>query len=110
MGTSTEVVKPKDRSMRSTSLSMVLGMPTTATFICRRTTSSEMVYAPRWVPSPPTTYKWLNRSRFKNATIASMSNPPRDDANSVPPWWWMSATLSTVSWIGSNPFLPLNPA
>ena len=44
------VVKPKERSMMSTSLSIVLGMPTTAIFKERFLHSSEMALAPRCVP------------------------------------------------------------
>ena len=56
---STEVWKPKERSMRSTSLSMVFGMPTTAMFSLRSIHVSLMMLAPLCVPSPPITYSWL---------------------------------------------------
>mmetsp|Transcript_13876 Transcript_13876/g.46842 ORF Transcript_13876/g.46842 Transcript_13876/m.46842 type:complete len:216 (-) Transcript_13876:723-1370(-) len=84
---STLVWKPKLRSMRSTSLSMVFGMPATATLSCLLMHSSEMVKAPRWVPSPPTTKSCVTRSLSRKLMILSMSKEPREDARTVPPSW-----------------------
>jgi hypothetical protein len=82
---STEERKPKERSIRPMSLSMVLGMPATATFIPRSAHTFDSLYAPRCVPSPPMMYSWFTPLLRRNSIMRSISKPPRDDPSIVPP-------------------------
>jgi hypothetical protein len=85
------------------SLSIVLGIPTTAIRPPRSRTRSAIVIAPRSVPSPPITNKTPMLSRSRQSTIASGSWLPRDVPKIVPPSSAIRLTTSGVRSITSWP-------
>mmetsp|Transcript_16782 Transcript_16782/g.47335 ORF Transcript_16782/g.47335 Transcript_16782/m.47335 type:complete len:207 (-) Transcript_16782:524-1144(-) len=94
---STAVSKPNVLSMSRMSLSMDLGMPTTAQVYPRRLHSAWMAAAPALPPLPPTTNTMLSPRDWMESTILSMSAPPRDVPSTVPPSWWIPLRPRDVS-------------
>ena len=100
---STAVRKPNERVTNATSLSTVLGMPTTASGWPLRVASRYSAAAPRIVPSPPIVNRTFTPRRIRLSTARSMSTGPREVPKTVPPIVWMRSTSSEVSTSGSAP-------
>ena len=97
----TAVSNPNDVWMNARSLSIVLGTPTTEIFSPRFLISSEMAYAPFWVPSPPIVKRMLTFMRSRVSTMSEVrSPPPRALPRIVPPFFWISSTTSGSSETG----------
>ncbi len=91
----TAVSKPKELWINERSLSIVLGTPTTAIFKPRRLISSPISQAPRSVPSPPMVIKMFILRRSRESTISpTRSPPPLELPKIVPPFSWISSTIS----------------
>mmetsp|Transcript_11763 Transcript_11763/g.37292 ORF Transcript_11763/g.37292 Transcript_11763/m.37292 type:complete len:243 (-) Transcript_11763:1847-2575(-) len=99
---STAVLKPKARSIRSISLSIVLGMPHTAMFNFKRRASSAILFAARCVPSPPTTYSCEMRFCLRKPIVLSKSNEPRPVPIMVPPLCCRPTTFASVNSTGGK--------
>mmetsp|Transcript_9623 Transcript_9623/g.22470 ORF Transcript_9623/g.22470 Transcript_9623/m.22470 type:complete len:240 (-) Transcript_9623:558-1277(-) len=99
---STAVLKPKERSRRSMSLSIVLGTPHTAMLSLSLRASSAILLAARCVPSPPTTYSWLMRCCLRKPMVLARSKEPRPEPIMVPPLFCRPTTRSSVSSIGAS--------
>ena len=97
------VWKPKLWSISGMSLSMVLGMPTTAIRRPRSPITRTICIAPRIEPSPPMTNSMLMLSRSRQSTISSGSWGPREVPSTVPPSTEMSRTVSGFSSMTSWP-------
>ena len=85
----TAVSNPNVLSTNGMSLSIVFGIPTTASFSPRLAASTAMLCAPRIVPSPPIAKRQLIPFEASVSTIAAASCPPRDVPSMVPPRAWM---------------------
>ena len=96
----TAVSKPKHRSTRRTSLSMLLGTPTTLHVTLRASHSAAMAAAAALPPLPPTTKHMSIASTARRRTIDGMSAPPRDVPRIVPPCSWMPSTSALVRGMG----------
>ena len=97
----TAVSKPKLRPMKTRSLSIVFGMPTTEIFSPRCAISVAMSLAHRSEPSPPMLKRTLMFIRTSVSTMMSVGCAPRLDPRTVPPCSWIVSTLSGLSISGS---------
>ena len=112
LAVATAVSKPKVLSTNAMSLSMVLGMPTTAIRSDLRATSSWRACAARIVPSPPIRNKMSTRWSTRPPTSADASRVPRDVPRNVPAWMWRSRTSAgsrTIGPSGSSATRPPSP-